>query len=53
MPDSDVPLGWAVAVLERIVSEDAKVILHDLAACVPDRRPTQEAIAALKRTTDE
>ncbi|HUR52531.1 MAG TPA: hypothetical protein VMZ71_00230 [Gemmataceae bacterium] len=49
LPPADVPLAWAVAVLERIRSAEAKAILRDLTNGPADRRVTQEAVAALTR----
>ncbi|MBX9585014.1 MAG: hypothetical protein K2X87_32310, partial [Gemmataceae bacterium] len=49
LPPADVPLAWAVAVLERVGSAEARAILRDLADGPADRRVTQEAAAALAR----
>ena len=49
LPPADVPLAWAVAVLERVGSAEARAVLRDLAGGPADRRVTQEAAAALAR----
>jgi WD40 repeat protein len=51
-PLAEVRKRRAVAVLERIGTQDARAILRELAAGAPDARLTQAAQAALRRLDD-
>jgi WD40 repeat protein len=48
----DVPLAWAVAVLERVNSADARAVIEQVAAGPPGSRLTREANAALDRVRE-